>query len=59
MALREDVEEEFGSGLGQRHESEFIDDEQLDLGQRLLVAQQPLLVPRLDQRVHQPYAPAI
>ena len=39
MALREDFEEEFGTGLGMRDEAEFVDDEQLDLGERLLETQ--------------------
>ena len=53
MALGEDLEQQFGAGLRQRHVTDLIDDEQVDLGQRLLVAQQMFLVPGLDQRVHQ------
>lgn len=49
MAPGEDVEEEFGPGLGQRHEAEFADYGELDLGQCLLVAQEPLLVLRLNK----------
>jgi len=41
VTLREDLEEEFRAGLGQRDEAEFVDNEQIDLGERLLVAQQP------------------
>jgi hypothetical protein len=53
VALREDFEEEFCSGLRQRDEAEFVDDEQLDLGERLLIAQEALFVAGFDQRVGQ------
>ena len=48
MALREDLEEEFRAGLGQRDEAEFIADQELDIGEALLVAQQALLVAGFD-----------
>ena len=53
VALREDFEEEFGTSLGQRDESEFVDDEDLDLGERFLVAQEALLGAGFDQGVGQ------
>ena len=39
VALAEDLEEQFGAGLGERHEAEFIDDEQLIAGDLLLEAE--------------------
>ena len=51
VALREDFEEKFGAGLRQRHEAEFVDDQELDLGEALLVAQKMLLVAGFDERV--------
>ena len=41
--------EHLGSGLGQGHEAEFIDDEQLIAGDLLLEAEQLLLIANLDQ----------
>ena len=52
VSLREDFKEEFGAGLGERHEAEFIDDQQLVFGQLALEAQQTLLVPCLHQLVN-------
>ena len=40
VALAEDLEEQLGAGLGQRHEAQFIDDQQFVAGDLLLKAQQ-------------------
>ena len=53
VALAEDLEQQLGAGLGERHEAELVDDQQPVLGQLLLEPQQALLVPRLHQFVHQ------
>ena len=49
VALAENLEEQFGAGLGQRHEAQFIDDQQLIAGDLLLEAEQLLFVAGLDQ----------
>ena len=46
VSLAEGLEEQFGTGLGQRHEAQFIDDENLVAGQKLLEAQKMLFVAR-------------
>ncbi len=53
MTLGEDIEEEFGSGFRERDEAEFVDDEELDSDERLLRAQQVLLVAGLDEFIDQ------
>ena len=53
VALAEHLEQEFGAGLGERHEAEFVDDQQAVFSQLFLEAQQALLVPGLDQLVDQ------
>ena len=53
VALAEHLEEQFGAGLGQRHEAQFIDDEQFVAGDLLLEAEQLLLVAGLDQLADQ------
>ncbi len=52
VALADQLEQEFRPGARQRHEAQFIDDQQLIGGERLLQAQQALLVLRLDHLVH-------
>jgi hypothetical protein len=52
-ALTEHLEEQFGSGLGERHEAQFVDAEQLVAGDLFLEAQQLLLVACFDQLVDQ------
>src|SRR3954452_13564996 len=47
MALAEDLEQQLRAGLGERHISQFIDDQQLYGGEVLLQSQQAALVPRL------------
>ena len=42
VALREDLEEEFGAGLREWYEAKFVDDQELNLGEALLVAQEML-----------------
>ena len=49
IALAEDLEEQLGSGLRQRHETQFIDDQQFVASQLLLQTHQMLLVSGLDQ----------
>ena len=53
ITLTEHLEQEFGAGLGERHEAKFVDNQQLVFGQLLLEAQQAFLVPGLDQLVDQ------
>ena len=53
VALAEHLEQQLGSGLGQGHEAEFIDDEQLIAGDLLLEAEQLLLIAGLDQLADQ------
>src|SRR3954451_12953669 len=47
MALAEDLEQQLRAGLGERHITQFIDDQQLCGGEVLLQSQQATLVPRL------------
>ncbi|CUH34252.1 hypothetical protein JSE7799_01047 [Jannaschia seosinensis] len=51
IALRDQLEQELCAGLAQRHEAQFVDDEQLDGGLLLLQAEQTALVARLHQLV--------
>src|SRR5438128_1562812 len=37
----EDLEQQFGPGLGQRHEAQLVDDQQLEVGEHLLEAHRP------------------
>ena len=53
VALAEDLEEEFRAGGGQGHKAQLVDDEQPETGQLPLQVEQPTLVPRLHQFVHQ------
>jgi hypothetical protein len=52
VALADRLEEEVRAGLRERHEAELVDDRQLVAGKRLLEPKAPLLVVRLDHRVH-------
>src|SRR5436305_15329045 len=47
MALAEELEQQLRSGLGERHVTQFVDDQQLCGGEILLQSQQAALVPRL------------
>ena len=47
MALAEDLEQQLRAGLGERHVTQFIDDQQLCDGKVLLQSQQATLDPRL------------
>ena len=40
VALAEDLEEQFRAGGGQRHEAQFVDDEQIEAGQLSLQVEQ-------------------
>ena len=53
VALAEDLEQELGAGLGQRHEAEFVDNQQPVFRQLFLEAQQVFLVTGLHQFVDQ------
>ena len=53
VALAEHVEQQLTAGLRQRDVSEFVDDQETDLGELGLEAEQPLLVAGLDQFVDQ------
>ena len=44
IALGEDLEQELRAGLGEGHEAELVDDQEAELGELRLPAQQPLLV---------------
>ena len=51
--MAEHLEQQLGAGLGERHEAEFIDDQEPVFGQLPLEAQQAFLVTRLHQLVDQ------
>ena len=53
VALAEHLEQELGTGLGQRHEAEFVDDQKLVGGELLLEPQQLLVIAGLDELVDQ------
>jgi hypothetical protein len=53
VALAEDLEQQFGAGLRQRHIAEFVDDQELVAGDLALQAQEPLLVAGLNQLLHE------
>ena len=53
MALGKDFEQQLSSGQGQRHKSEFIDNQQLHSGKLLLKAQPALPNARCDELVGQ------
>ena len=53
IALAEHLEEQLGSGLGQRHEAQLIDDQQFIAGDLLLEAEQLLVVASFDQLADQ------
>ena len=53
VALAEHLEEQFGAGFRQRHEAQFVDDEQLIAGDLFLEAQELLLIASLDQLTDQ------
>ena len=53
VALREDLEQQLGAGLRQRHVAEFVHDQQILFGELLLKAQQALFVAGLEQLVDQ------
>ena len=53
IALRDQLEQELGTGLGQWHEAQFVDDQQLDGCHLLLDAEQTALIAGLHQFVEQ------
>ena len=62
VALAEDLEEEFRAGGGQGDEAQFVDDQQVELGQIPLQVEQPSLIPGIQRsalpRFHRRDAPA-
>ena len=60
VALGEDLEEQLGAGLRQRHIAELVDDQQILLGELLLKTQQALVIPRLENaRLDQVFSKAL
>ena len=53
IALRDQLEQQLGTGLAERHEAQFVDDQQLVVGHALLQAQQAPLIAGFHQRMHQ------
>ena len=53
VALADHLEQELGTGLGKRHEAEFVDDQKLVGGQLLMEPQQLLVIAGLDELVDQ------
>ena len=53
VALAEDLEEQFRTGGGQRHEAQLVDEEELEAGQLPLQVEQPTVVPGLHGLVDQ------
>ena len=53
VALAEHLKEQLGPGLGQWHEAQFVDDQQLEIGQASLQVEQAPFVPGFHQFVHQ------
>ena len=53
VSLAEYLEEQLGPGLGQWHEAQFVDDQQLEIDQTSLQIEQAPFVPGLHQFVHQ------
>ena len=53
IALAEHFEQQFGAGLGQRHEVKFVDDQKLVGGELSLEPQQLLVIAGLDEFVDQ------
>ncbi len=53
VAPAEDLEQQFGPGLGQRHEAQFVDEQQLEAGEHLLKAHQAPFVLGFDQLMRQ------
>ena len=51
--MAEHLEQQLGAGLGQRHEAELVDDQQLVGGELLLEPQQLLVIACLDELVDQ------
>lgn len=51
VAPRDQLEQELGVGLGQRHEAQFVNDELLDVGHLFLEAQHAAFVARFHQIV--------
>ena len=53
VALAEHLEQQLSAGLGQRHETECVDDQELVAGEPLLESEELFLVARLDQLMNQ------
>jgi hypothetical protein len=53
MTISEDLEQQLRPGRRQRNIAQLVDNQQLVAGQLLLKAQKPLLIPGLQEFVHQ------
>ena len=53
VALAEDLEEQIRPGAGQRHEAQFVDDQQIQTGELPLEIEQASFVPSLHEFVNQ------
>ena len=53
VALAEHLEQQLGAGLGERHETQLVDDEELEVGELLLEPQQLSVIARLHELVDQ------
>ena len=51
--MRDQLEQEFGAGFAERHEAQFIDDQQLVADHLLLKPQQSSFIPRFHQFVNE------
>ena len=51
ITLGDDLEQQLGTGLRERDEAQFVDDEKIIRGEALLQALEPAVVDRLDQFV--------
>src|SRR6202045_4518532 len=54
LTLAEDLEEEFGAGLGKRHIAEFVDDKQFDGGELRLQFEETPFVAHFHQLMNEP-----
>ena len=53
VALGENLEQQLGAGLGERHETQLVDDEELEVGELLLEPQELSVIARFHELVDQ------
>ena len=53
MTISDDLKQKLRPRRRERHIAQFVDDQQLVAGQLLLKAQEPLLIPGLQELMHQ------